>query len=138
MRGPGLGNTCNDRKGTNDYTCMEEVTTEVVTIEFLPGGFGQDAQKLPEPIEVIKTKVVDVGDDLRKREYLQPKMISSEKAADLVRSGKFSRDMMPKKPRACKGCGGDLPKDRHWHCRECIPMLPDDAGQFEYCGVAGE
>ncbi len=138
MKGPGLGNNYNDRKGksSTDYTCMEEVTVGVVTIDHLPAGIGQTPQKLDEPIEIIKTKVIDVGDGLQKREPLPTRMITQKEVEQLVASGQFTKAMVPK--RECRECGDDLPADRHWTCRKCLPQLPEECGEFLYSGASGE
>lgn len=124
-------------KGKPDYTCMEEVTTEVVTITELPGGHGQKAQPLVEPIELVKTKLVDVGDELQPREILPTRMITHAEAAEMMKAGGFTKSMIPNK-RVCRSCDEELPRDRHWNCRKCVPVLPEDSGEYGYCGVSGE
>lgn len=125
-------------KSAPDYTCLEEVTTSVVTIDMLPAGVGQIPQKLDEPIEIIKTKIIDVGDTLQPREIMPVRMINAREVDALIKSGKFTKAMVPGAPRACRDCGGEMPPDRHWTCRKCLPILPEEAGEFEYCGVSGE
>lgn len=137
MRGPGAGNKYNERKG-NDYTCLEEVTTDVVVIDTLPAGIGQTPQKLDQPIEIIKTKVIDVGDELVPREIFPVRMITQNEAEALVKSGKFTKAMVPGNPRRCRECDDVLPADRHWTCRKCLPQLPEEAGEYLYNGVSGE
>lgn len=119
-----------------DYTCMEEVTTGVVVIDSLPAGFGQKPQKLPEPIEIIKTKVVDVGDTLQKKEVLPTRMLSKAEVEKMLASGQFTLAMVP--ARKCRSCENDLTADRHWNCRKCVPQLPEESGEFLYSGVSGE
>ncbi len=120
-----------------DYTCLDEVVDSVFVIDELPGGFGQKAQKLAEPIEVIKTKVVDVGDDLRKPFKLSGRMLTAKQVDQAIKRGEFSLSMVPK-VRHCRDCGAELPADRHLHCRSCLPTLPEDLAEFQYCGVSGE
>jgi hypothetical protein len=115
---------------------MEEVLAEVVVITELPGGFGQKSQLLPEPIEHMKFKTIDVGDELRRREPFAGGTISAEEAAKLVAEGRFVAGMIPKKERPCRNCTKPLPDDRHWNCRHCVPVLPED--ELEYMGVNRE
>lgn len=124
--------------GKHDYTCLDEVTTGVVTIDHLPGGHGQSSQRLPEPIEIIKTKVQDVGDDLTPPPVMPGRMLSSEEVERMVKSGKFSQSMVPPRERHCRECDTLLEQDRHIVCKKCMPKLPEDPGSTLYCGVSGE
>jgi hypothetical protein len=110
------------REQTKDYTFLEEVTTGVVTITHLPGGFGQNSQKLAEPIEIIKTEIVDVGNGLDRP----------------FKSSGLAAEIMPQRVRTCRSCGKTLTPDRHLNCKKCLPKLPDELDGLEYCGVSGE
>lgn len=128
---------CEDHT-VRDYQCLDQITSEVVVIDSLPAGIGQRSQKLDQPIEVIKTHTIDVGDQLDIREVLPVKMISVKEAEELMRSGKFSKEMIPSKIRQCRSCNEPLPESHHLNCRKCVPSLPEDAGEYLYSGVSGE
>jgi hypothetical protein len=126
------------KKKSKDYTCLEQVVTDVITIDSLPGGLGQKSVALPEPIEVFKFKTIDVGDELRIKEVLPTRMISEREAQEILKSGRFIGGILPKKTRKCRECQGPLPDDRHWTCRHCEPIRPEEDVMYEYCGVSGE
>jgi hypothetical protein len=122
-----------------DSDHVDEVVDKVVTITELPSGFGQEPQKLPEPIEILKFKEVEFDESLHRPEKRPaPCMLTAEEVEALIKSPRFIAGMIPKKIKQCQSCSDVLPDDRGRHCHKCKPILQDDPGDFTYCGVSGE
>ena len=115
----------------------DEVVKRVTVIDALPGGIGQTAQPLAEPIEILHFVSVKVKDSLDKPSIVPIKLITAEQGMELVKADQFSRAMVPQKSQ-CKSCDAELPADRSLHCHTCRPSLGEDPGGFLYCGVSGE
>lgn len=115
----------------------DEVVERVVTIDALPGGFGQKAQKLSEPIESIHFKRVEIPPDAPKVELPPVKLVTAAEAKRLIESGTFHKSIIPRKLH-CRECDADLPPERGLYCRSCRPSLDEDPGQYLYCGASGE
>jgi len=120
----------------------DEVLTKIVTIDALPGGLGQIAQRLPEPIESMHFKTIKINEDAARPGKFVPamvpvKLISAEQGMEMVRTGQFQAAMVPKKMQ-CRDCDRELEPDRGLLCKECRPHLGEDPGDMRYCGVSGE
>ena len=113
---------------------IDHVVDQVVVIDHLPGGFGQTSQPLPEPIEILKFKEIEVT-GLERPDMSVAKMISPTEGLRIMRASEASQ-VMPSK--TCRECDDSLPSDRGLFCKKCLPHLPDDPGQYIYCGVSGE
>jgi len=114
----------------------DEVLDRVVVIDALPGGIGQEDQKLTTPIESMHFKRVEVKEQ-EKAADVPVRMVTAEEAKRLISSGEFHKSMIPRKLR-CRDCGVELPPERGLLCKECLPSLHDDPGHYLYCGVSGE
>jgi hypothetical protein len=116
----------------------DHVVDKVVVINSLPGGFGQVSQELSEPIESLHFKPIKVKESMLAPSIPKTRMITAAEAAELMKTGRFHKAMVPDKPRHCRDCDGELPQERSLYCTECRPKMDEDPGQYRYCGVSGE